>query len=56
MDGDANGEGGKGGKKAEKMREELDDLLAGSCVLCDSVVVGLDRPFVGDGEGKEWEV
>lgn len=39
-----------GGKKAEKLRAELDDVLASSCPLCESVVAGLDRPFVKDGE------
>lgn len=39
------------GKKAEKLRAELDDVLASSCPLCESVVVGLDRPFVDEGEG-----
>jgi len=39
-----------GGKKAEKLRAELDDLLASSCPLCESVVVGLDKPFVLEGE------
>uniref|UniRef100_A0A0W0FGN9 Uncharacterized protein n=1 Tax=Moniliophthora roreri TaxID=221103 RepID=A0A0W0FGN9_MONRR len=34
----------------EKLRAELDDVLAGSCPLCESVVVGLDRPFVKEGE------
>lgn len=39
-----------GGKKAEKMRGELEDILASSCPLCESVVVGLDKPFLKDGE------
>lgn len=39
-----------GGKKAEKLRAELDDVLASSCPLCESVVVGLDKPFVKEGE------
>lgn len=38
------------GPKAEKLRAELDDLLASNCPLCESVVVGLDKPFVKDGE------
>lgn len=39
-----------GGKKVEKLRAELDDLLASSCPLCESVVVGLDKPFITEGE------
>ena len=39
-----------GEKKLESMRVELDDLLSGSCPLCESVVAGLDKPFVMDGE------
>ncbi|GJJ08739.1 hypothetical protein Clacol_002958 [Clathrus columnatus] len=37
-------------EKIEKMREELDELLASSCPLCDSVISGLDKPFIRDGE------
>lgn len=37
-------------KKTEKLRRELEDLLAGSCPLCESVVAGLDKPFVKEGE------
>ncbi|KAG8987850.1 hypothetical protein FRB90_003109, partial [Tulasnella sp. 427] len=36
--------------KAEKIRDELDDLLAASCPLCEGVVVGLDKPFISPGE------
>ena len=39
-----------GEKKLESLRVELDDLLSSSCPLCDSVVEGLDKPFVMDGE------
>lgn len=39
-----------GGRKMEKLRAELDDVLASSCPLCESVVAGLDRPFVKEGE------
>ena len=39
-----------GGKKSEKMRGELEELLASSCPLCESVVAGLDKAFVKDGE------
>ncbi|KAF5385477.1 hypothetical protein D9757_005392 [Collybiopsis confluens] len=38
------------GKKIDKLRAELDDVLASSCPLCESVVVGLDKPFVAEGE------
>lgn len=37
-------------KQAEKLRAELDDVLASSCPLCESVIAGLDKPFVHDGE------
>jgi hypothetical protein len=37
-------------KKGEKLRAELDDVLASSCPLCESVVAGLDKPFVKPGE------
>lgn len=40
----------EGGVKAEKLRAELDDLLASTCPLCESVVFGLDKPFVKEGE------
>jgi hypothetical protein len=39
-----------GGKKAEKLRAELDDVLASNCPLCESVLAGLDKPFVKEGE------
>ncbi|TCD69964.1 hypothetical protein EIP91_005553 [Steccherinum ochraceum] len=38
------------GKRAEQLRRELEDLLAGSCPLCESVVAGVDKPFVKEGE------
>jgi hypothetical protein len=47
------GMGGSKESRMEKIREELDELLAGSCVLCDSVVAGLDKPFVAEGEEEE---
>ncbi|KAG6381063.1 Pep3/Vps18/deep orange family-domain-containing protein [Boletus reticuloceps] len=37
-------------KQAEKLRAELEDVLTGSCPLCESVIAGLDKPFVNDGE------
>jgi hypothetical protein len=43
--------------KLDKLREELDDLLASSCPLCESVVAGVDKPFVLPGElEKQWEL
>jgi hypothetical protein len=47
---------GKEGRKAEKIREELDELLASSCPLCESVVAGLDRPFIGEDEVDSWQL
>ena len=38
--------------KEERMRQELDDLLASSCVYCETAVVSLDRPFLADGEDE----
>lgn len=38
------------GKKTDKLRAEVYDMLAGSCPLCESVVAGLDKPFVKEGE------
>lgn len=44
-----------GDKKLETLRAELDDVLSGSCPLCESVVVGLDKPFVKEvEEGTSW--
>ncbi|KAH7885903.1 Pep3/Vps18/deep orange family-domain-containing protein [Phlebopus sp. FC_14] len=37
-------------KRAEKLRAELDDVLTNSCPLCESVVAGLDKPFVHSAE------
>jgi hypothetical protein len=37
-------------KKAERSRTELEEVLAANCPLCESVVVGLDKPFVQEGE------
>ncbi|PBL01206.1 hypothetical protein ARMGADRAFT_1007238 [Armillaria gallica] len=39
-----------GGKKVERLRAELDNMLACNCPLCEGVIVGLDRPFVKEGE------
>ncbi|KAI0321128.1 Pep3/Vps18/deep orange family-domain-containing protein [Amylostereum chailletii] len=40
----------KDGKRMEKLRVELEDILASTCPLCESVVAGLDKPFVKEGE------
>jgi hypothetical protein len=43
--------------RAEAARAELDELVAGSCPLCEGSVVSLDKPFIGDSEDTEdWEV
>ena len=39
-----------GEKTAEKLRRELEDVLTANCPLCESVVAGVDKPFVKDGE------
>ena len=45
------------GKKAEKLRRELENVLASSCPLCESVVAGLDKPFVQSGEvDTSWDL
>jgi len=44
-------------QRAERAREELDDLLAGSCPLCENLIVGLDRSFVKEGEeDSSWQI
>ncbi|EJU01938.1 hypothetical protein DACRYDRAFT_94898 [Dacryopinax primogenitus] len=40
-------------KKIERLREELDDLIAAECPLCEGVVAGLDKAFVEPGEVDE---
>lgn len=37
-------------KKQERMRVELEELLSNNCPLCESVIAGLDKPFVAEGE------
>ncbi|KAJ1311737.1 hypothetical protein OPQ81_010207 [Rhizoctonia solani] len=41
---------GEAGSRIEALRAELDNVLAGSCPLCESVVSGIDKPFVKEGE------
>lgn len=44
-------------ERAEKVKEELDEILASGCPLCESVVVGLDKPFVAPGEvDHSWDL
>lgn len=44
-------------KKVEKLRAELEDVLTGTCPLCESVVAGVDKPFVKEGErDTSWEL
>lgn len=45
-----------GARDPEKIRQELDDLLAASCPLCDSVVAGLDKPFIVGNADKSWQI
>ena len=41
----------------ETLRLELENILASSCPLCESVIAGLDRPFVKEGEvDTTWEL
>jgi hypothetical protein len=48
---------GKGDEeKGEKVRETLDELLASSCPLCESVVAGLDKPFIDPEEEDTWQL
>ena len=47
----------KDGKRMEKLRAELEELLAHTCPLCESVVTGLDRPFVKEGDvDSTWDL
>jgi len=44
-------------ERAEKLKAELDELLAAACPLCESLVVGLDKPFVLPGEvDHSWDL
>ncbi|OSC99516.1 hypothetical protein PYCCODRAFT_1479848 [Trametes coccinea BRFM310] len=47
----------KDAEKAERMRKELEDVLAANCPMCESVVAGLDKPFVQPGEvDASWDL
>ncbi|KIY45750.1 hypothetical protein FISHEDRAFT_76299 [Fistulina hepatica ATCC 64428] len=37
-------------KRIEALRADLDDLLSSNCPLCESVIVGLDKPFIEESE------
>lgn len=43
-------------EKASKAKAELDKIVAAVCPLCESSVVGLDKPFVAEDEGLDWAV
>jgi len=44
-------------EKATALKEELDELLAAACPLCESVVAGLDKPFVLPEErDRSWDL
>ncbi|KAL4070829.1 Pep3/Vps18/deep orange family-domain-containing protein [Scleroderma citrinum] len=44
------GSGRDGEKQAERLRAELDEVLASNCPMCEGVVAGLDKPFVNTDE------
>ncbi|KAI9454019.1 Pep3/Vps18/deep orange family-domain-containing protein [Russula earlei] len=44
------------GKRLEKLRSKLEDILASACPLCESVIVGLDKPFTNGEQDSTWEV
>ena len=47
----------KDAEKAERVRRELEDVLAAHCPMCESVVAGLDKPFVQPGEvDASWDL
>ncbi|KDQ63405.1 hypothetical protein JAAARDRAFT_147697 [Jaapia argillacea MUCL 33604] len=44
-------------QEVEELKTELDGWLSSNCPLCESVVVGLDKPFVKDGEvDSSWDL
>lgn len=43
-------------EQTARLKGELDKIVAAVCPLCEGSVVGLDKPFVEDGEGRDWEV
>lgn len=44
------------GKRLEKLRSELEDILASACPLCESVIAGLDKSFTKGEPDTTWEV
>jgi hypothetical protein len=44
------------GNALEKLRSELEDILASACPLCESVIVGLDKSFTKGEPDTTWEV
>jgi hypothetical protein len=44
------------GKRIEKLRSELEDILASACPLCESVIAGLDKSFTMGEPDTTWEV
>jgi len=47
---------GNENEKTARAKAELDKIVAAVCPLCEGSVVGLDRPFVAEGEGLDWDV
>jgi hypothetical protein len=43
-------------EQTARLKGQLDKIVAAVCPLCEGSVVGLDKPFVVDGEGLDWEV
>jgi hypothetical protein len=43
-------------EKATKAKAELDKIVAAVCPLCEGSVAGLDKPFVAEDEGLDWQV
>jgi vacuolar protein sorting-associated protein 18 len=43
-------------KRLEKLRSELEDILASACPLCESVIAGLDKSFTKGEPDTTWEV
>jgi hypothetical protein len=47
----------RGESRGEAARKELDELVASTCPLCEGAVMGLDKPFVIEGEDvRDWEI
>ena len=44
-------------EKVTALKEELDEHLAAACPLCESVVAGLDKPFVlPEEQDRSWDL